>query len=138
MLKGKCPNCTNFHIFCTFCIYCFLIFIWRWGIWMLNFLLQWGIWRHILHRGWRIWSIKFQKVQIPGVGPGGMVKFQIDLYIHNAHCSNYNSNVQEIQQSTTGQFINNFKMKIKAEQMTFRQDITKIYNLLASQHLQSN
>jgi hypothetical protein len=38
----------------------------------------------------------------------------------------------------------NFKMKIKAQQMTFRQDITKIEDLLAnvslycSQHLQSN
>jgi hypothetical protein len=38
----------------------------------------------------------------------------------------------------------NLKMKIKSQQMTFRQDITKIYNLLAnvslycSQHLQSN
>jgi hypothetical protein len=48
---------------------------------MLNFLLQWGIWRHFLHRGRRIWSVKFQKVQIPGVGPGGIVKFRIDRYI---------------------------------------------------------
>jgi hypothetical protein len=40
----------HFRIFCTFCIYCFIIFIWRWGIWTLNFLLQWGICRHFLHR----------------------------------------------------------------------------------------
>jgi hypothetical protein len=31
--------------------------------------------------------------------------------------ANYNSNVQEIQQSMTRQFINNFKMKIKAQQI---------------------
>jgi hypothetical protein len=84
----------HFRIFCTFCIYCFIIFIWRWGIWTLNFLLQWGICRHFCTGGGEFDQSNFKKFKFPGSARGGgMLKFRIDRYITLLVVFDYSPNI---------------------------------------------
>jgi hypothetical protein len=71
----------HFRIFCTFCIYCFIIFIWRWGIWTLNFLLRGAFEDIFCTGGGEFDQSNFKKFKFLGSARWGMLKFRIDRYI---------------------------------------------------------